>query len=151
MRENASEIYRRYLSAVNLNGQASAEAAGLNATDFYAMNILGLTGRMTSGELAEQTGLTTGATTRLIDRLERAGYVRRTVDPADRRRVMIEPIDPKASPEVSAAITPARQALAEVFGRYNKTELKTLFDYFERAAEAYLEATKALKAHSRSK
>ncbi|MFB7597461.1 MarR family winged helix-turn-helix transcriptional regulator [Streptomyces sp. NPDC056160] len=49
-------------------------------------------GSLTSGEPATRTGLTTGATTRVIDRLERAGYARRVADPADRRRVIVEPV-----------------------------------------------------------
>lgn len=151
MRQDASEVYRRYLSAVILNGLASADATGLNATDYAAMNLLSLNGRMTSGELAEQTGLTTGATTRLIDRLERAGLAQRTADPADRRKVIIEAVASPDGPEIGPAVTPARQALAKVFRRYSKAELDTLFDYFERAADAYLEATRTLKEQAANK
>ena len=50
------------------------------------------TGPITAGELAERTGLTTGAITGVIDRLEKAGFVRRVKDPDDRRRVIIEPL-----------------------------------------------------------
>jgi DNA-binding MarR family transcriptional regulator len=146
MREDASAVYRRYLSAVILNGQASADAAGLNATDFYAMNILALAGSLTSGQLAEQTGLTTGATTRLIDRLERAGQVRRGTDPADRRRVIVEPVTTVGAKNVIDAVTPTRQAVGEVFKRYNQKELAVLFDYFAHAAEAYQQATAQLRA-----
>jgi len=68
------EVYRRYLSAVVLHAQAGAKACGLGATDLYALNILELSGPMTPGELAARTGLTTGPTTRLIDRLAKDGY-----------------------------------------------------------------------------
>lgn len=64
------EIFRRYESAVVLHAQAGAKAVGLGATDLYALNILELNGSMTPGELGTRTGLTTGPTTRLIDRLE---------------------------------------------------------------------------------
>ncbi|WP_328402254.1 MarR family transcriptional regulator [Nocardia sp. NBC_00403] len=64
-----------------LHARAGAKALDLGATDLYALNILELTGPMTPGELGARTGLTTGPTTRLIDRLEHAGYVRRSADP----------------------------------------------------------------------
>src|SRR6266545_2986227 len=88
---DASRAYRRYLSAVLLHGHASAKACDLHATDLYALNILELAGPMTPGELGTRTGLTTGPTTRLVDRLEAAGYVRRAPDPGDRRKVIVEP------------------------------------------------------------
>ncbi|WP_226900320.1 MarR family transcriptional regulator [Nonomuraea phyllanthi] len=90
MPTDPSVTFRHYLSAMVLNSLAAAEAAGLNATDYHALNLLDLTGPLTSGELAVRAGLTTGATTRLIDRLERGGHARRVPDPADRRKVMVE-------------------------------------------------------------
>ncbi|MEV6431628.1 MarR family transcriptional regulator [Nocardia sp. NPDC051463] len=74
-----------------LHAQAGAKAVDLGAADLYALNILELTGPMTPGEPGARTGLTTGPTTRLIDRLEHAGYVRRSGDPGDRRKVIVEP------------------------------------------------------------
>jgi DNA-binding MarR family transcriptional regulator len=150
MRADASTVYRRYLSAVILHGQASAEAMGLNATDMYALNCLELAGPMTSGELAERTGLTTGATTRLIDRLERGGHVRRTTDPADRRKVIIELVSTSDSKTIGRAVGPARRLVGEIIQGYGKRELDVLFDYFERAAAAYEEATRELAAARRS-
>jgi DNA-binding MarR family transcriptional regulator len=126
-----------------LHGQASAEAVGLNATDMYALNLLELQGPMTSGELADRAGLTTGATTRLIDRLERAGHVRRRADPSDRRKVVVEPAEPSA--EMEAALVPARTRLGEIFAAFSPEQLETLFSYFGQAADAYLEAAKELR------
>lgn len=142
-RRDASAAYRRYLSAVVLHGQASAEAVGLNATDMYALNLLELQGPMTSGELADRAGLTTGATTRLIDRLERAGHVRRRADPSDRRKVVVEPAEPPA--EMEAALVPARTRLGQIFAEFSPEQLETLFSYFGQAADAYLEAAKELR------
>lgn len=142
MSTDPSAIFRRYLSAMVLHSLASAEAAGLNATDYYALNLLALSGSQTSGELAVQTGLTTGATTRLIDRLERAGYVRRVPDPADRRKVIVEAT---GEPEgLAAAIAGARRRLGEVFGGYPPQEAAIIFDYMTRATDAYREATAEL-------
>ncbi|MFG1705987.1 MarR family winged helix-turn-helix transcriptional regulator [Nonomuraea sp. M3C6] len=148
MSTDPSAIFRRYLGAMVLNSLAAAEAAGLNATDYYALNLLDLTGPLTSGELAVQTGLTTGATTRLIDRLEKGGYVRRVPDPADRRKVIVESAgNPEGLDEVLAG---TRDRLAKVFQGYSEAELATLFDYFERAATAYRTATDELVAAARN-
>ncbi|WP_406268408.1 MarR family transcriptional regulator [Streptomyces sp. NBC_00191] len=133
------------LSAVLLHGHASARACDLGATDLYALNILQLEGAMTPGELGARTGLTTGPTTRLIDRLERAGYVRRAPDPDDRRKVIVEPVGrPAALDDVMA---PARQKIGEILGGYSPEQLDVLFDYFARAAEAYREAAEQLRAN----
>ncbi|MET9342612.1 MULTISPECIES: MarR family winged helix-turn-helix transcriptional regulator [unclassified Nonomuraea] len=139
-----SVVFRHYLSAVVLHSLASAEAAGLNATDLYALNTLELSGPLTSGELAARTGLTTGATTRLIDRLEQSGYVRRAADPADRRKVIVEASGRPA--RLDAALSGARQRLAELLGGYTEEQRATLFDYFGKAAGAFQEATDELTA-----
>ncbi|WP_246158232.1 MarR family winged helix-turn-helix transcriptional regulator [Catellatospora sichuanensis] len=143
MPQGAHETFRRYLDAMTAHAQAAADAAGMHPTDWAALSTLNLAGRLTSGELAERTGLTTGATTRLIDRLERAGHVRRIADPADRRRVLVEPV-PKL--DVDTIVGPARQRLGEVFQGYRPEELAVLFDYFSRAADALLTATREVRA-----
>ncbi|GAA2807580.1 hypothetical protein GCM10010505_37290 [Kitasatospora aburaviensis] len=146
LRSDASEVYRRYLSAVMLHGHASAKACELGATDLYALNILQLTGPMTPGELGTRTGLTTGPTTRLIDRLEQAGYVRRAADPGDRRKVIVEPIGEPA--DLDRVMAPARQRIGELLGGYSPEQLEVLFDYFARATDAYQEAADQLRAKS---
>ncbi|MFC5835585.1 MarR family winged helix-turn-helix transcriptional regulator [Nonomuraea insulae] len=144
MSTDLSALFRRYLSTMVLNSLATAEAAGLNATDYYALNLLDLSGPLTSGELAVRTGLTTGATTRLIDRLEQAGYVRRAPDPADRRKVMVESVAEPAG--LDKVLKGTRSRLGAVFQGYSAEELATLRDYFERASAAYGEATDELIA-----
>jgi len=72
--------------------QAVAERLGLNATDHKCLDMARRGEAMTAGELAGLTGLTTGAITGVIDRLERAGFVCRARDANDRRRVLIQPI-----------------------------------------------------------
>ncbi|MGI5493533.1 MarR family winged helix-turn-helix transcriptional regulator [Microtetraspora malaysiensis] len=140
--ENAGVVYRRYLSALMLHGHAGAKAVGLGATDLYALNILGLGGSMTPGELGRRTGLTTGPTTRLIDRLEQAGYVRRVPDPGDRRKIIVELV---AQPTgLDEALAPARQKIGAIVQGYSPEQQAVLFDYFARAADAYLEATTEL-------
>jgi DNA-binding MarR family transcriptional regulator len=142
--------YRRYVSAEVLHGHATAEAAGLNATDFFCLNLLALSGPLSAGRLSRQTGLTTGATTRMIDRLERAGYVRRGRDAADRRQVIVEACEPDRRDEIEAAVAPARRRLQAVFQRYNDQEVRVLVDYFTHAAPALLAAVDDLRDHQRS-
>ncbi|MFD0692117.1 MarR family winged helix-turn-helix transcriptional regulator [Actinomadura fibrosa] len=70
---------------------ATASKAGMNVTDAQCVNALVLDGPQTPGRLAQLMGITTGgAITAVIDRLEKAGYVKRTRDPDDRRRVIVE-------------------------------------------------------------
>ena len=67
-----------------------AQHIGINATDMQCLNILDFEGPVPAGRLAELTGLTTGAITTSIDRLEKAGFVERVRDPRDRRRVVVQ-------------------------------------------------------------
>jgi DNA-binding Lrp family transcriptional regulator len=69
----------------------AAEALGLAPADLVCMCLLQLHGPGTPGWLAEMTGLSTGAVTGVVDRLERAGYVTRERDQQDRRRVIVGP------------------------------------------------------------
>jgi DNA-binding MarR family transcriptional regulator len=71
--------------------ELAAARLGINATDFRCLDILGRGAPITAGQLASEAGLTTGAVTALVDRLERSGYVERRNDPRDRRRVLIAP------------------------------------------------------------
>src|SRR5947209_11665341 len=76
-------------STLQLLGQVAAERIGVNVTDLNCLNIVALTGPMTAGDLARQTGLTTASITGVLDRLEEGGFVRRERDPKDRRRVIV--------------------------------------------------------------
>lgn len=68
----------------------AAERLGVNQTDLHCLNIIENSGGLTAGALAAEAGLTTGAVTGVIDRLERAGFARRVRDRSDRRRVKVE-------------------------------------------------------------
>ena len=70
-------------------GQTVANVAGISSSDLECLDFLNLEGRVTAGRLAEVTGLTTGAITGVVDRLEKAGLVRRERDESDRRKVFI--------------------------------------------------------------
>src|ERR671916_44684 len=79
----------RFIAGVVLHNHAVAQRVGLGASDSQLISLLNLHGPLTPGRLAELTGLTTGTVTGVIDRLERAGYVRRERDAGDRRKVPV--------------------------------------------------------------
>ena len=112
--------------------QAVADRLGLHVTDLRCLNLLSLSGPLTAGELGQQTGLgTTGAVTRMVDRLERAGYVHRELDPRDRRRVIIRPV-----PERLATLAPHYQGMAtawtDLLAGYSEHQLELFLDLFDR-------------------
>jgi DNA-binding MarR family transcriptional regulator len=137
--------FRRYLTAEIIMAHVTSQALGLAAADFFGLNIVSLRGPVTAGDLAQATGLTSGATTRMIDRLEAAGFVRRVHDTSDRRRVLVEVATDRLA-EIDAVLEPNRRRMAEVFLRYTDHELNVLFDYFERATPALIAAASELQA-----
>jgi DNA-binding MarR family transcriptional regulator len=70
-------------------GQTVANKVGMSSSDLECLDFLNIESRVTAGRLAELTGLTTGAITGMVDRLEKAGWVRRERDDNDRRKVFI--------------------------------------------------------------
>jgi DNA-binding MarR family transcriptional regulator len=84
------EANRENQVAVDKMDDAGGRALGINRTDGRCIDIVHRAGRITAGRLAEEAGLTTGALTAVVDRLERKGYLRRVADSEDRRRVQIE-------------------------------------------------------------
>src|SRR5262245_47194182 len=97
---------------------AVAEHLGLNPSDHKVADILHLEGAPISPtRLSELTGLTTGAITGVLDRLEAAGFVAREQDPEDRRRVIIRVL-PQRVPEVADLFVPIGQRLGELCSRY---------------------------------
>src|ERR687884_840498 len=85
------EKFREMSTETIMFHQAVADVLGLHITDHKCLDFIYRFGAMPAGKLAELTGLTTGAVTGIIDRLEEAGYVRRINDPKDRRRTIVEP------------------------------------------------------------
>src|SRR5690606_11717094 len=91
----------------------------------------------------ERTGLSTGATTRLIDRLERSGQVRRTPDPADRRRVILEKTPGHALDEaLDAAFRPIGQAMERLLAHYPADWMEELLVFVEQMTAALQDATR---------
>ena len=114
-----------------------AGRVGLNPTDMECLGFLHLSvaGPTTAGQLAEETGLTTGAITAVIDRLERAGFARRADDPHDRRRVLVEAL-PKGSKVILPLFEPLARRMAELHSRYKDHELALILDYMKGELDA---------------
>src|SRR5499427_10143700 len=77
--------------------QAAADRYGLNRTDMRALDIVGRAGPLAPTDLARLLGFTTGGVTTVLDRLERAGYVRRRPDSGDRRRQVVQATEATAA------------------------------------------------------
>jgi DNA-binding MarR family transcriptional regulator len=108
---------------------------GINRTDARCVDILEQHGRMTAGQLASLSGLSTGAVTAVVDRLERAGYARRVPDASDRRRVQVE-LSERAQELIWELMgRPMREAARPVMERYNDVELELLLDFQRQARE----------------
>ena len=115
--------------------QDVAERNGLAATDVEVLRLLGSEGAMPVGRVGELTALTTGATTRLIDRLEQAGFVRRVPDPADRRRVIVEAAADRAT-AVQQAFDPVDEAAALALRTLDSAALADVHAYLSACVAA---------------
>jgi DNA-binding MarR family transcriptional regulator len=142
--QELEEAMRRVSAQGVLFGQAVANVAGLSGSDLDCMDFLNLEGRMTAGRLAELTGLTTGAITGVIDRLEKAGLVRRERDEIDRRKVYIMTV-PENAARIGRLYVPMQQAMHKVWSAYTEAELLLLLRFAREGYRASLEATEALK------
>jgi DNA-binding MarR family transcriptional regulator len=108
------------------------EQLGLAPSDHKALDLLQRFGPMTAGQLAGRTGLTSGAITGMLDRLERAGYARRARDPQDRRKVVIEPA-PAGLPQLGAVFESLSQQTGALLNHYSDAELRLILDFLRRA------------------
>ncbi len=118
--------------------QATASRLGISPADLETMDILFTNGPLTAGRLAELTGLTTGAITGVVDRLEQSGFVRRERDANDRRRVIVHLVSDRAR-RVGKLYQPLARAMAELHGRYSDEQLALMVDYTRRGNAIALE------------
>ena len=135
-----TELERRALMAVRDYGvnltqfrNAMSEWAGFNVTDMECLRFLFQKGIATPTELARFTGLTSGATTAMLDRLEKAGLIERRPNPHDRRGTLIAP-QPSSGERMASWFASARKAQEELVASYSESELALIADVFERFA-----------------
>jgi DNA-binding MarR family transcriptional regulator len=126
-------------------GQTVANAVGISSSDLECLDFLNIEGRVTAGRLAELTGLTTGAITGLVDRMEKAGLVRRERDEEDRRKVYIG-IVPEALGRVGSFYEPLQKAVTKNWESYTDAELKLLLRFMTEGYDTMLGVLDDLKA-----
>src|SRR6516164_10330210 len=115
--QELEEAMRRSSAQGVLFGQTVANAIGISGSDLDCLDFVNLEGRVTAGRLAEVTGLTSGAITGVVDRLEKAGLVRRERDEADRRKVYIV-ILPASAARIGQFYVPMQQAMHKLWSSY---------------------------------
>jgi DNA-binding MarR family transcriptional regulator len=126
--------------------QSVADVLGLHITDHKCLDLIRQYGAMPAGRIAELTGLTTGAVTGIIDRLEKAGYVRRANDPKDRRRTIVEPVrNKKWERKIEAIFIPFHEKMHKLLSSYSDGELAFLLDVLTKSIEQTREESKKLR------
>ena len=112
----------------------AAELFGLSPTDMRALDIVGLAGPISPTDLAERMAFTTGGITVVLDRLERAGYVRRIPHPRDRRRLVVEKTAQTAKREREVFGGMGRKTM-RALGGYTDAELAVIQGFLDRMRE----------------
>ena len=145
--ERVSLQVRRVGAQSVLMSHAVAERFGLHTTDLECLDLIYLRGKASAGELAEATGLTSGAVTALIDRLERAGYVIRELDPSDRRRRYVR-IREEAIRPIEAVYEPMQETMFKLWSSFSARDLLVIEDFLSRSADASVACVERLRRDS---
>lgn len=142
-------LHRNLATAVIAFHDAVARKSGLSISEHKCLGALALTGAVTAGHLARETGFTTGAITGIVDRLEKAGHVKREPNPDDRRSVIIRLLNPDAARRRSQPLFQSlTDAMAKLRADYSEAELATVFDYLARTTAILKEEARKLDAAS---
>jgi DNA-binding MarR family transcriptional regulator len=149
--KDRGELFREVGDAFRLNGQgqdamdaAAAAFLGIHRTDLALLDILQTGGSMSAGELAKRGALSPAAVTAALDRLERAGYVRRLRDQQDRRRVLVEVTDQMLA-DAQEIYGPLAARAEELLGPYSDEQLRAMIDVLRRGNAMQLEQAAALR------
>ena len=125
---------REYNFSNILFRHAIVEKLGVNITDWECLGLLLQKGVATPTELSNHTGLTSGATTAMLDRLERSGIIERRRNPEDRRGTLIVIVKEKAA-ELATLFTSAIEAQDQLLSSYSEKELEFLSDFISKLAK----------------
>ena len=135
------DLEKQVITAARENGISSVlfrNAIGrrlrLNITDWECLSLLAIRGVSTPTELARHTGLTTGSTTAMLDRLQKARFIRRKPNPRDRRGVLVE-IDKRYTERAGPLVAGIQKAQTELIASYTDRELETIADFLMRFTE----------------
>lgn len=123
---------------------------GLNVTDMKCLDVMTMQGSATPSQLAEQTGLSSGATTAMIDRLERARLVVRRPHPTDRRGTVLV-LTQEAMQKLPSLFESLGAAMQALMADYSHKELVVLADFFAKACALWQREREKLQARSDDK
>lgn len=123
-----------------------ARTAGLSGTDHKYLGFLMQKGQMTAGELSKLTGLTTGAVTGLIDRLEKRGLVKRQLARGDRRKVIVEPDTDKIMALLAPLYKDFRSRTEELIASFSDKETAIIEAYLSKGIEIMNETLSKLRS-----
>ena len=129
--EIVGRLARQHSTAVVLFHHAVAERLGLGPTDHKCLDLLRDRGTMTGSELSAITGLTSGAITGVVSRLERAGYLRREQDPSDGRKQILSPA--RKGVNIQEVINPLREDVAASLEDFDSHQLTAISEFLSRS------------------
>lgn len=133
--------------ASDMFDEAVGKLFGTNRTDGRCVDLIQRYGRMTAGQLSEQSGLTTGAVTTALDRMEQAGYVRRVRDEEDRRRVFVELTD-FARNLCNVLFRPISGIYSQAMSGISLEDMRVISEYLEFTDRVNRRHTKILQRHT---
>lgn len=122
---------RTFTTSAVLAANSIAQKMGMGANDLKCAEILIRMGPMSAGKLGELAGLTTGAITGIVDRLEQAGWAKRRPDPNDRRRVIVYP-GPQDSARMEGLYDTYMDSLKKLLASYSDSELSMLTEFINK-------------------
>ena len=140
-------LARRHSTATVLFHHAVAERLGLGPTDHKVLDLLRERGAMTGSEIAVVTGLTTGAITGVVARLERAGFLRREPDLRDGRKQNLTVSTDRAQ-HVHGLLTPMRNEVASLLGKFDLRQLDAIAEFLKGSAELAYRQVAVLRGES---
>ncbi|HEX5618718.1 MAG TPA: MarR family transcriptional regulator [Solirubrobacteraceae bacterium] len=143
--EAGGQVFRAYQTSNDNFDQAIADHLGMNRTDMRCVDLIDQAGGMTAGELAKAAGLTSGAVTAVIDRLEKAGMAARVPDPADRRRVRIE-VTPKLWELTGPLMMPFLDESQAILDDYSTEELERFTEFIQRVIDVQSRHTERIRS-----
>lgn len=142
-------LARRHSTATVLFHHAIAERLGLGPTDHKCLDLTVDRGMLTGAELVALTGLTSGAITGVVARLERAGYLRRQPDPGDGRRQLLHPV-PERMAAVAELFAGLQSDAAALVAGFDTAQLEAIAEFLDRATQFARERSVLLRAQARS-
>ena len=147
--DRLAELARRHSTATVMYHHAVAERLGLGPSDHKCLDLLLQHGELTGSRLAAMTGLTTGAVTGVVNRLEAAGFLRRRPDPADGRRQLLQPV-PEGVGEVTAVFAEHGPHLDRLTAGMTPDQVDTVLTFLARAIDELEERATRLRARALS-